>query len=66
MTVCRDWYQKIPRYSKKVWEKVRMTEHYHTRPNRRKELCLGKHVKIVIFDKLVTTSNIHSLMEKLI
>ena len=66
MTVCREWYQNVPRYSKKVWEKVIMTKYDDIRPNRRKELCLGEHVKIAIFDKFVTGSNILSLMEKLI
>lgn len=66
MTVCRDWYQNVPRYNKNVWKKVRMIEHDGTRLNQGKELCLEQHVKVEIFEKFVTGSNVLCIMERLI
>ncbi|KAI9250970.1 hypothetical protein BDA99DRAFT_608258 [Phascolomyces articulosus] len=51
MAVCKDWYDQIPHYTTDIWQTVRFSERSIHPFNKRRQKCLGNHVKNVIFDK---------------
>ena len=48
MTVCRDWDKVIPEYTRPVWSKLNIKTGDLHKYQRRRERCLGSHVKSVV------------------
>ncbi|KAI8140133.1 hypothetical protein BJV82DRAFT_659365 [Fennellomyces sp. T-0311] len=66
MATCRSWYSLVPRFAQQVWETVSIKEHHIRRLNRRREQCLGDHVKTLIFSQIHGEETLYEMMQRAI
>ncbi|KAI8137032.1 hypothetical protein BJV82DRAFT_675196 [Fennellomyces sp. T-0311] len=69
MAVCRDWYAAIPEYTRSIWKDLVFSERV-ARDHRRRELCLGSHVKNITIEPSepgpVVEQELRTLIHKLL
>ncbi|KAI8142873.1 hypothetical protein BJV82DRAFT_612545 [Fennellomyces sp. T-0311] len=69
MTVCRAWDNVIPQYMQHVWKQLTLGSSDAYKSYKRRERCLGNHVKHVILDASSITpgkSELYCLMQRLL
>ena len=66
MAVCRAWYYALPLYTEPVWKAVTLNERDVQLLSKRRELCLGEHVKSVAFENIIGEDKLRILIQKLL
>ncbi|KAI9250965.1 hypothetical protein BDA99DRAFT_575298, partial [Phascolomyces articulosus] len=75
MSTCRDWYNRIPQYTENNWKTLRITRRdfyvvfnrqIRFIENKRRDKCLGKHVKNIIFDSFEDSYELYTIMDYLV
>ena len=52
MAVCRDWYNAIPQYTQPLWKELHLDSQDINKNHKRRNYCLGHHVKTVTLQAL--------------
>ncbi|KAI9494067.1 hypothetical protein BDB00DRAFT_345005 [Zychaea mexicana] len=66
MSVCHDWFERLPFYVKDTWATVRFTENKSRIKDIFRDRCLGKHVKKVEFDTFIQEDALYAMLKRLI